>query len=109
MKFVLSSTAMLKHGAACRSANNWSRLSSPMSSIRLIIIESDVCNHFILCKNCVLVVQVRTTFSAEAKMESFTVSESEDVFVFFFFFARAEIHTISKDASVERSAAEVVL
>ena len=46
MMSVLSSTAMLKQGAARRSANNWSRTSFPMSSNCLIIVELDNCNPF---------------------------------------------------------------
>lgn len=55
---VVSSTAMLKQGAACRSANNWSGMSFPMSSIHLIIVESDSCNpvlfngHVLVVKFC---------------------------------------------------------
>ena len=44
------------------------------------------------------------SISAEAKKQSFTISESEKVFL-----AHAKMHAISKDASVKRSASEVVL
>ncbi|MEQ2257750.1 hypothetical protein ILYODFUR_037931, partial [Ilyodon furcidens] len=62
---LLSSSVMLKHGAAAQSAN---------------------------------------MISAEAKKQSFIISESENGFL-----ALAKIHAISKEASVKRSAVEVVL
>lgn len=100
---VLSSTAMLKQGAVRRSANSWSRMSFPMSSIRLIIVESDSCNPFIYLKMASLLSKSANSISAEAKKQSFTISESEKGFL-----ARAKIHAISQDASVKRSAVEVV-
>ncbi len=104
VRSVLSSTAMLKHGAADTSAQSWSLTSLPMFSIRLIMVESDNCNPLICLIIASLLSNSANNISAEAKKQSFTISESEKVF-----FPRAKIQAISKDASVKRSAVEVVL
>ncbi|MEQ2176990.1 hypothetical protein GOODEAATRI_033969 [Goodea atripinnis] len=95
---------MLKHGAARRSVSSWSRMSHPISSIRLIIVESESCNAFICLRIASLLSKSANIISAEAKKQSFTISESENGFL-----ALAKIHAISKEASVKRSAVEVVL
>lgn len=61
---VLSSTAMLQHGALHRSANNWSRRSFPMSSVRLIIVKSDNCNPLI-CLRTISLLSKSNNISAE--------------------------------------------
>ncbi|MEQ2266989.1 hypothetical protein XENORESO_000257 [Xenotaenia resolanae] len=100
---LLSSSVMLKHGAARRSVSSWSRMSCPISSIRLIIVESDSCNAFICLRIASLLSKSANMISAEAK-SSLSLSQSENGFL-----ALAKIHAISKEASVKRSAVEVVL
>ncbi len=71
-----------------------------MSSIRLIMVESDNCNPLICCLIASLLSKSAKNISAEAKKQSLTISESERVF-----FPKPK----SQDASVKRSAVEVVL